>query len=187
MDDRDLRANLEAVGVLQPAYEYNGELIDGRRRRPICAELGIRLDVHVCQSAQEACSTLWALHPHRAVELAKREGAASVLELAKLCGATASAIASVLQASAPKKSHKRRVKEQTSRLQASPRMLRRLVTLEPELYALAKEATREIGHGNFNRLVRDALWKEIRDNVPGAPARAPRRVQTPNGARRKAG
>jgi len=186
--DRDLRASLEAVGALQPAYEYSGELVDGRRRKPICAELGIRLDVRVCETLQEACSTLWALqHQTRAIDLAKREGVVSVLELAQLCGTTTSAVAQVMQATQPKKSHKRQIKDEVSQLRASPRMLRRLVTLEPELYALARTAAREVGHGNFQRLVRDALWKEIRANVRGAPAHQPRRVQAPNGARRKAG
>jgi len=188
MQDRDLRTSLEAVGALQPAYEYSGELVDGRRRRPICAELGIRLDVRVCETLQEACSTLWALrHQTRAVELAKREGFTGVLELAQLCGTTPSAVAQLLKAAQPKKSHKRKIKEETSQLRASPRMLRRLVTLEPELYALAKAAAHELGHDSFPRLVRDALWKEVRDNVPGAPTHQPRRVQSPNGARRKAG
>lgn len=188
LPDRDLRTSLEAVGALQPAYEYSGELVDGRRRQPICAELGIRLEVRVCETLQEACSTLWALqHQSRAIELAKREGVVSVLELAQLCGTTTSAIAKAMQAAQPKKSHKRQIKEQTAQLRATPQMLRRLVTLEPELYALAKAAAHEIGHNSFPRLVRDALWKEIRDHVPGAPQRQPRRVQAPNGARRKVG
>lgn len=185
--DLELRASLAAVGALQPAFEYAGELIDGRRRQPLCAELGTPLEVRVCETLQAACSTLFALHPVRAIELAKREGVTSVLELAELCGATPSAIARELQHTLPKKSHKRQVKDETSRARASPRMLRRLVTIEPELYALAKEAARELGHKNFARLVRDSLWRTVRERVRGAPLRQPQRVQPANGARRKAG
>lgn len=183
--DHDLRASLAAVGALSPAYEYNGTIIDGRRRRTMCAELDKPLALHVCETLQEACSTLFALHPERALELAKSEGAGSLLELAALCGTTPSGIAQQLRL--PKKSHKRQVKDATARASASSRMLRRLVTFEPELYALAQEAAREIGHGNFARLVRDSLWSTIRDRVPGAPLHQPRRVQAANGARRKAG
>jgi hypothetical protein len=188
MRDRDLRASLESIGALQPGYEYAGQLIDGRRRQPICQELAIPFDVRVCGSLHDACSTLWAAsHAQRALELARSEGATSLLELAQLCSTTASAVAQLLQETRPKKSHKRQVRDQTTELRASSRMLRRLVTLEPELYALAKECAREQGHRNFAKLVRAALWKEIRLNVPGAPAHQPRRVQPANGARRRAG
>lgn len=187
MRDRDLRASLQSIGALQPGYSYAGELIDGRRRQPLCRELGKPFNVHECGTLQEACGTLWALHPARALELARTEGPRSLLELAELCGTTPSAIAAHLQAAQPKKSHKRQVRDQAAELSATPKMLRRLVTLEPELYALAKAAAAEIGHRSFPRLVRDALWKAIRDHVPGAPLRQPRRVQSPNGARRKVG
>lgn len=183
--DHDLRASLAAVGQLSPAYEYDGKLIDGRRRAPLCSELGKRLEIHVCASLQEACSTLFALHPVRALELAKSEGAGTLLELAEICGTTPSGVAQHLQL--PKKSHKRQIKDATSAARSSSRMLRRLVTFEPELYALAQAAAREMGHGNFARLVRDSVWRTVRERVSAAPRRQPRRVQPANGARRKAG
>lgn len=183
--DHELRSNLQAIGPLQPGYQYAGQLIDGRRRKVLCAELGLHFEIRSCDTLQEACSTLFALHPSRALELAKSEGASTLLELAKLCSTTASSIARLMPI--PKKSHKREAKDRTTAAVSSSRMMRRLVTFEPELYALAQEAAREIGHGNFARLVRDSLWSTIRDRVPGAPLRQPRRVQTANGARRKAG
>jgi hypothetical protein len=183
--DHDLRASLAAVGALRPAYEYNGTIIDGRRRKVLCAELGRPLEIRVCDSLHEACSTLFTLHPSRAVELARSEGAASLLELAKLCGVTPTAISQHVLV--PKKSHKRQIRETTTAASTSPRMLRRLVTFEPELYALAQEAAREIGHGNFARLVRDSVWRTVRERVSGAPLHQPRRVQPANGARRRAG
>jgi hypothetical protein len=187
MRDLELRASLAAVGALQPAFEYAGELIDGRRRKVLCDELGASLEIRVCHSPQEACSTLYALHPMRAIELARREGATTLLELARICGTTTSAIARELQPTQPKKSHKRQVKDATARASASSRMMRRLVTFEPELYALAQEAAREIGHGNFAKLVRDSVWRTVRERVSGAPLHQPRRVQPANGARRRAG
>lgn len=186
--DRDLRASLEAIGQLQPAYEHESELIDGRRRREICAELGLTLRVVRLETLHDACSVLWTLHPSRALELA---GKRPLLELAQLCSASTSAIASQLQAMKPRKSHKATVRilpDQPYReLKATPRMIRRLITLEPELYAYGREAAAQKGHRNFNKLVRDALWKEIALTVPNAPLYQPKRVQPANGARRKTG
>ncbi len=183
--DHDLRASLAAIGPLQPGYEYDGKLIDGSRRKLLCAELGIAFEIRVCPTMQDACSTLFANHPVRAIALARSEGAASLLELARLCGTTPSSVSQHLEL--PKKSHKRQLQSETKRASSNSRMLRRLVTFEPELYALAKEAAREIGHNNFAQLVRDSLWRTVRESVSGAPIRQPRRVQPANGARRKAG
>lgn len=186
--DRDLRASLERIGQLQPAYEHAGELIDGRRRREICSDLGLELRTVQLETLQEACSVLWILHPSRALELA---GKRPLLELAQLCSASTTAVAKQIQAMKPRKSHKATVRllpDQPYReLKATPRMIRRLITLEPELYAYGREAAAQKGHKNFNKLVRDALWKEIALTVPNAPLHQPRRVQPANGARRKAG
>ncbi len=186
MRERDLRASLLATGPIHPAYEYAGTLIDGRRRHTLCAELGKPLTIHVCETLREACSVLFVAHQQRALELARSEGASTLRELAELCGTTPSAIAPLLNDQRPKKSHKRAVKSATQTASKSAVMVRRLVTFEPELYALAKEAAQVIGHRNVSRLVRDSVWRTIRENVSGAPLQ-PRRVQPANGARRRAG
>lgn len=186
MRDRDLRASLAATGAIHPAYEYAGQLIDGRRRRVFCAELNTPLTVRVCATLHEACGVLFVEHPSRALELARSEGLTTLRELAEACGTTPSAIAQQLGPSLPKKSHKRAAKAAAHQAAKSSAMVRRLVTFEPELYELAKEAAREIGHRNVSRLVRDSLWRTIRENVSGA-ALQPRRVQPANGARRRAG
>lgn len=184
MRDRDLRASLAARGPIHQAYSYAGELIDGRRRKAICDELGLKLDVHECATLHEACSTLFVIHPERALELARRESTSSLLELAELCGTTAVAIAR--HVSAPKKSHKSG-RQAVSKARSSSRMLRRLVTFEPELYELAKLAATELGHKNVNKLVRDSVWRTVRDlELSGAPRHQPHRVQAPHGARRRA-
>lgn len=178
--DRDLRASLAAVGPLQTGLEYGGELLDGRRRHALCAELGIRFEIRHCETLQEACSVLWTLHPSRALELA---GPASLLELARLCGATTSAVAKQLEANKPKKSHKKdpRILQGTPypQLKATPKMIRRLMTMEPELYAYAREAAAQAGHRNVNRLMREGLWQRIAVLVPNAPLHQPRRVAAP--------
>lgn len=183
MRDRDLRASLEQIGVQTPGLEYLGELIDGRRKATMCAELHLRLDIHTARSLQEACSILWTRHPARALELA---GASSVLELARLCSTSAVAVARELAANKPKKSRQR----ETRILDGQPyaelknsKMIRRLFVLEPELYAYAREAAAQRGHRNVSRIVRDALWKEIALIVPNAPQFQPRRVQRANGPR----
>jgi hypothetical protein len=184
MRDHDLRASLSAVGQMQPALEWEGQLIDGRRRRAICSELALRLDVHVCLSLQEACSKLWAFgHYARALELAHTEGASRVLELAQLCGTTASAIALEQQRTRPK-SAARDLRDAVKK-RSTDRMIRRTITFEPELLTLAKTKAKS-DKENLAMLVRRAIWKEVRD-MPGAPRQRPRRVQPQTGARRRTG
>ncbi len=183
MRERDLLASLQSIGVQIPALSYGGALVDGRKKALMCAETGIFLPIHTAETLREACSILWTRHPARALELA---GTTSVLELAKLCGTTASAIAHEIKANKPKKSHhkKRVLDDQPYRaLKASSKMIKRLILFEPELYAYAKEAAAEIGHRNVNRLVRDAVWAKVALVVRMAPQFQPRRVQPPNGIR----
>lgn len=178
MGDRDLLASLRNIGVLVPGLEYAGELVDGRKKREMCADLSAPFPVHVAKSHQEACSILWTRHPDRAVELA---GTTRMLELVQLCSASSVSIAKVIQAKKPRVSHQsKRIlavgDREYRQLRAQPKMLRRLVTLEPELYAYAREAAAQLGHKNFAKLVRRALWKEVALLVPMAPQFAPRRV-----------
>ena len=187
MRDPDLRASLLSIGQLQHALEYNGQLIDGQRRATLCRELGLTLNVRVCESLRDACSALWSLNHHdRALDLARSEGAASLLELAELCSATPGSIALVQQRSAPKPSRRKAMRRHVNDLQQHQnRMVRRVFTFEPELLSLAKEKAK-LSHKNVAQVVRDALWRMVRD-VPGAPPRQPRRVQPQNGARRRTG
>jgi hypothetical protein len=184
MRDRELRASLAKIGPQQPGLEYAGQLVDGRRRQLICGELGIQFDVRIAHALEQACALLWPLHPARALELARSEGPRAMLQLAEMCGATPAAVARELAATKPKRSHHATKRLELDQARTSPRMLRRLVTLEPELYALAKRAANELGHRSFPRLVRDCLWRAVRDNVHDAPIHQPRRVQAPNGRRR---
>lgn len=170
---------------MQPALEWEGQLIDGRRRRAICGELALRLDVHVCMSLQEACSKLWALgHHERALELARSDGAARVLDLAHLCGTTPSAIALEQQRTRPK-SATQQLRSALSGKRVQDKMIRRTITFEPELLLLAREKAKQTKQ-NLGMLVRGAIWKAVRD-LPGAPRQQPRRVQPQTGARRRVG
>lgn len=186
MRDRDLRASLESIGAQVPGLEYAGELIDGRKKALMCAELRISFDVQRADSLQQACSILWTRHPARALELAKTQ-TQKVLELAELCGTNAVSIAKELQANKPKKklvNVQRLIPDQPYRqLKQQPKMIRRLFVLEPELYAYAREAAAKSGHRNVNKLVRDALWEKCAKLVAMAPQFQPRRVQPPNGPR----
>jgi hypothetical protein len=186
MKERDLRASLLAIGAQLPALEYAGELVDGRRRVPLCEELGIPIETRTLQTLQEACSTLYPLHPSRAIELARHAQRCNVLELAQLCGATSAAIAMHLQAAQPPKSKKRRLSNEPIRKLKSKPLVKVLVMMEPELKAYAQEAATRRGHGNFSRLVRDAVWRVVALEVPRAPLHPPQRVMPP-GRPRKAG
>lgn len=191
MRDRDLRANLAQVGQQKPGLELAGELLDGRRRAAICAELGVSFDVRSVDTLEEACSLLWIEHPSRALELARSHGVASLLELARLCATTTTAIAKELAArpKGPPKAHGRandrvHAKKRLARsAKREAKMVRRCFVLEPELYAYAREAAIQKGHNNVSIVVRQALWREVALTVPNAPQFQPRRVQPANGAR----
>lgn len=186
MQDRDLRESLRRIGARFPALEYEGELIDGRRRQHFCEELGIALDVRHAPTLQDACSELYATHPDRAVVLARKlEPDARLLDVAELCSATPSAVAAVLQAQKPKPSKKRipGSNREIRKLAKGPPLVKVLVAMEPELKAYAEKCALLRGHGNLNRLVRDALWHAIALEVPHAPLQQPRRIG-PVGRRR---
>lgn len=187
MRDRDLRQSISRIGVQSPGLEFEGVLLDGKRRQAICLELGIDFPIQTAATFAEACSKLWTRHPERALQFANRSGKTTVLELAETCGATPVAIATEIQANKPKvkKVSQRRLIEGQPypELKESKRMLRRLFVLEPELYAYAQEAAAQCGHKNVNKLVRDALWAKVALLVPQAPQFQPQRVQPPNGAR----
>ncbi len=185
MRDRDLRASLVQIGPLIPGLEYAGELVDGRKKAPMCVDLGIPFPIHVAKTLREACSILWTRHPTRALELA---GTTRVLELAALCSTSTVAIAQQVNENRPAKKRIRNTRIESSadlpRLKDSPKMITRVFMLEPELYAYAREAAAQKGHRNVSQLVRDAMWKEIALTVPNAPQFQPRRVvQHPNGPR----
>jgi hypothetical protein len=92
----------------------------------------------------------------------------------------------LMQSSQPKPSRRKRVSQTVNDLQRHQnRMVRRVVTFEPELLQLAKEKA-QLEHKNLAKVVRDALWRAVRD-VPGAPRVQPRRVQPQFGARRRSG
>jgi hypothetical protein len=185
MGDRDLRASLGQIGPQISGLEYAGELVDGRKKARMCADLGVAFPIHIAKTLQEACSILWLRHELRAIELAGEHR--TILELAHLCGATTTAIAKVVQAQKPRVSHQRKMRfiedVPYRKLKKTEKMIRRLITLEPELYAYGREAAAQLGHKNFNKLVRDALWAKVALIVPSCPLFQPRRVQPPNGAR----
>lgn len=183
MRDHDLRASLAAIGQLQPGLEWEGELLDGRRRQAFCAELGIHFKVTVGGSLQESCSILWPTHPARALELARKSGCVRVLELAELCGTTAGAIALVQQATQPKKTARRQLADGVKDHSRVGHMIRRTITFEPELLLLAKAAAKA-RNKNLGQIVREGVWRVCRD-LPGAPAQQPRRVQPQNAALRR--
>jgi hypothetical protein len=188
MRERDLRESILRIGVQSPGLKHAGVLLDGRKRAAICLELGIDFPVQTVATFAEACSILWTSHPDRALQLANNAGKTTILELAELCGATPVAIATEIQSNKPKPNksaaQRRLIEGQPyTQLKESKRMLRRLFVLEPELYAYAQEAAAQCGHGNVNKLVREALWAKVALLVPQAPQFQPRRVQPPNGAR----
>lgn len=165
--ERDLKSSLEAIGVQIPGLKYAGELVDGRRKQRLCAQLRIPYTVHEAHSLKEACSILFTRHPDRALELA---GTTSLHELAQLCSTTTTAIANELaaQKGPPKRpAHSRIIRANYPALKER-KMTRVIFTLEPELRAYAKEAAERAGHRNVSKLIRRAIWKEVVLLVPNA-------------------
>lgn len=191
MDDRELRASLATIGAILPALEYENELIDGRKRRAMCAELGVSIDVVALSSLQEACARLYAQHPRRGLELAQRHGVKLLHDLAQHCGTTPAAIARELRDAKPKplsgnewRKRRRNGHAEMRELRKSPKMVQVLLFMEPELREYGRELAARKGHGNVSRIVREALWKEVALTLPQVPLHQPRRVQPPNGRRR---
>lgn len=97
MQERELRASIEAVGPLLPVLVYRGRVVDGEKRDRICGELGLIPRTLILHSTSEVCGALWVLHPERAIAEAQQAFSALTLpELAALCSARASDVAVVL-------------------------------------------------------------------------------------------
>lgn len=180
MRDRELRDSLAAIGAQLPALEYAGERIDGRRREKICTELGIPIAVRTCNSLGEACALLWPHHPRRALELA---GARPLLELARLCGTSPTAIALEQHAAKPRRKHIRRTLGEkdgpgVTKVRARNKSgrgskgVKLELWVEPAFKAYIDKCC-EVERLNVSSLIRDALWSRIALKVPRAPLQPP--------------
>lgn len=174
MDERELRESIRKVGPLLPAAMFNGDEIDGRRRRRICNELGVYIETKFCSSLADACAHLWPLHPARAIELANTR---NVTELSQLCGARPAAIAKVLREMRPpaRASYLRSPRQ----MQGQKNVLVQ-VWMEPQLKFLATRAATREGV-NLSAFVREATWYRAQLKDPRAPdpgaERAPKWVK----------
>jgi hypothetical protein len=169
MRDAELRSSLLAIGPLLPALEYDGGLLDGRRRVAFGEELGLSVPVKRVRTLRDACSHLWPLHPQRALELA---GDASLLELAELCGVEPTSIALVRRTTRPKRvSDTRRIRYERKQ----PAKLLQL-WLEPQLRELMNIAGDELDL-SLSELTRQAIWEKIALVVPHAPLHRPKHIK----------
>jgi hypothetical protein len=128
----------------------------------ICTELG---EPFACTSARRCTLPAAFFGPRRtrqrALELARSEGATRCAS-SPICAARHQRDRSVAQRNAPQEIAQTCKSESADRSSAVERMLRRLVTFEPELYELAKEARASSATAISRKLVRDSVWKEIR-------------------------
>lgn len=188
MDDRELRASLAAIGPVLPVLLYDADPIDGRKRRLMCAELGLQITTLELASLRDACAMLYAQHPRRGVELAQRYGVTQIRALAEHCGATVAAVSRELAAAKAKRTGgaaRRRLlgHQEMAKLRDHTHMVKVLLYMEPELRAYGHELAKTKGHGNLSKVIRDSLWKAVAV-LPQAPLHAPRRMQPPNGRRK---
>jgi hypothetical protein len=162
MNEQELRASVAAVGPLLPVLLWRGDTLDGRRREQICAELGLVPRVMHVRSLTEACQALWALHPERAVQLARDNGVALPTNIAKLCGTRLVHVARILKGervpSADKRSPRRTRSQKTVLVQ---------LWVDPQLKHYAQLA------GNARALTlsavfRVAAWQFIERTLPRA-------------------
>lgn len=75
--DAVLEASLRRVGPLAPRLKYRGQVIDGKRRFLLCERLGIEILTLEAETESEAAAALYALEPHRAVEMFGKGGIVS--------------------------------------------------------------------------------------------------------------
>lgn len=183
MQDEELRASVAAVGPLLPVLVWHGSTLDGRRREQICAELGLVPRVVHVHSLSEACKALWALHPDRAVQLARDHGAGLARNIATLCGARLVEVSRLLDGGKPRSSSKR-----------APRRTRSQKTelvqlwIDPQLKHYAREAA-EHERLTLSALFRVAAWQHIERVLPRAAeaggSRGPRVEQVSARAQRQ--
>lgn len=157
MDERALRASLQAVGPVLPVVTYMGAVIDGEKRERICGELRLDITKRVCASLGEACALLWTQHPERAVELAQRYGASRLTELAELCNVRASELAVMLQKMRPPPPKRVRGPKVTY----NQKTVVVQVFVEPQLHHIIKKAAAHEGM-TISAFVRAAVWQRAR-------------------------
>lgn len=167
MEERELRASLAAIGPILPLLLYDSEPIDGRKRREMCAEMGLRITTLEVVSLRDACCMLHAQHPRRALELAQRYGVHRLGDLAEHCGTTVAAVARELAAAKAKRmggaERRRRMigNAGMQKLRDHQHMTKVLFYCEPQLVAYGHELAETKGHKNLSRIIREALWKEV--------------------------
>lgn len=180
MDERELRASLASIGPILPVLFYDSEPIDGRKRRTMCAELGLSITTLELSALRDACSMLYAQHPRRAVELAQRYGVTKLHALAEHCGTTVAAVARELAAAKQKRiggaERRRRLLGNAGmqKLRDHQHMVLVRVYFEPQLRAYADELAKTKGHRNLSRIIRDALWQKVALELPQVNLHPPR-------------
>jgi hypothetical protein len=72
---------MRLIGPLLGVYYWQGSIVDGRRRRMLCQEMGFEVhSVHV-PTRRELGHLLWSVHPDRALALLKPETLADATHL----------------------------------------------------------------------------------------------------------
>lgn len=168
MNERELRASLQAVGPLLPELVYAGRVVDGNRRDTICTELGIVFPQRRLTTREEACAALWVLHPERAITIAETD---RVLELARLCNAQPVEIARVLASLRPAKPKERRAPRQT---QGQKRVLIQM-WVEPQ-FKHYLQRSEEVDGLNMTEALTRAGWRHIQETLPRAATEGTRRA-----------
>lgn len=178
MDRAELRASIETVGPLLPVFMAGDRFVDGAKRSQICDELGISIPVKQLRTPREICSTLWPLHPERAIQEAYTLRGDPVdrlplLELATLCGARPASVAIFLEAMKPPR------KAPRVRADKPSKAVLFQCFMEPQLKHYAERAALELD-SNLSALARTALWEKIVRTLRGdqLPLHAPKWVKT---------
>ena len=166
MQDAELRRSLETVGPLLPELYYAGASIDGRRRAVICSQLGLVLPVRYAESLQVACSSLFPLHPSRAIELA---GTQSVRDLADLCSVGAAAIASELARTRPTSKPDHRAPRERKEMRVKVQ-----IWVDPQWKHYVTRAG-ELERLDLSTAIRRAGWDFVQRTLPNPPTEGTRR------------
>lgn len=167
MNDAELRRSLLNVGPLLPALQWQGELLDGKRRSTICDELGLYLPVRFADSLQVACTFLWPLHPRRALELA---GTRSVSDLAELCSVGPGAVSVELARTRSKPKSEPRATRHTR----DEKKVLVQVWVDPQWKHYLQRAG-QTANMDLSATIRRAGWELVQRVLPNPPQEGTRR------------
>lgn len=125
---------MRLIGPLLGVYYWQGSIVDGKRRRQLCQEMGFEVpSVHI-PSRRELGHFLWCVHPDRAMAVLKPD---TLADASLLFGVSPGTIAMEMKRLQQPKGEPRKATARTARLKGAiqnycSRVTQGLEPLDPE-------------------------------------------------------